>query len=371
MNKNIILPGLIFCTAFFYSSCRNKHESENDHVNFIRQSGDTVILGQKSHSLDKIVTMKVANREYAYSFTTTGVVRPLTGQLAQISAPFEGRIINSFVRLGEKIARGAPIFSIASPEYFEAVRSLQETTKEHETAIKNFNRKKELMDQGVVSKKDFEEATLSLDLARRDYEKACANVKIFNVNPENTDSLNPLIITSPISGEVVSDNITLGQYLKTDSDPVVVVANLEKVWVVAHVKEKDLGKIKAKAQVEIITEGLPDKTFTGTVEYIGNIMEDQTRSVEVFIECGNSEKLIKPGMFVTVHFRYTIENAILIPATALLQDDDRTFVFVRLSDSIFIRRTISVVSLENHQVLASSGLCNGDIIVSEGGIYLR
>jgi len=371
MNKNIPLPVLIIYAVLLATSCKSTPEAGKNSDLVLRQSGDTVVLNADYPSKNKIIIGKINYQKYTYSFTTTGVVRPLTGHLAEISAPFEGRITNGFVSLGEKISKGAPLFGMTSQEYNEAVRNFQQSAKEKETAQKNFNRKKDLLDQGIVSKKDFDDASLSLEIAQKEYDKAGSNLKIFNIDPETADFSHPLIISSPIAGEVVSLNLTLGQYLKADSEPVAVIANLDKVWIVAHIKEKDLGKISLKDQVDIVTESLAENPFRGTVEYIGNIMEDQTRSVEVFIECTNVDKLIKPGMFVTVHFRRNIENALIIPSTALLQDENRTFVFVKISDNIYCKKTVVSTSLENRQLLIKSGLTAGDVIIFEGGIYLR
>ena len=73
----------------------------------------------------------------------------------------------------------------------------------------------------------------------------------------------PLIVRSPIAGEVVKDRIVIGQYMKEDAEPVAVIADLSKVWVVAHVKEKDLSLIQALDEVEIRLVAMPDKTDIG------------------------------------------------------------------------------------------------------------
>ncbi|HVN58227.1 MAG TPA: efflux RND transporter periplasmic adaptor subunit [Bacteroidales bacterium] len=371
MNKHIFLPSLIISAVLLNFSCRSKPLQDNNSDASLKHSGDTVILGRDYLSRNKIITEKAGFQKYTFPFTVPGVVKPLTGQLAEISAPYEGRLTASYVRLGQQVSKGSPIFGLASPDYYEAVKNFQQSAKEKEVAQRNYNRKKELSDQGVLSKKDFDDASLALDVAQKEYEKAGANLKIFNIDPETADFTRPLIISSPISGEVVSLNLTLGQYLKSDSDPVAVVANLDKVWVVAHIKEKDLGKINLRDMVDVFTESLPDKPFKGTVEYLGNILEDQTRSMDTYIECANSERLIKPGMFVSVRFMNIIENALIIPSTAILQDEDRTYLFLKLSDNVFVRRTVTAASLENHKMLVTSGITNGDEIVYEGGIYLR
>jgi cobalt-zinc-cadmium efflux system membrane fusion protein len=304
-------------------------------------------------------------------FTTTGVVRPLAGHKADVAAPFEGRIVKSFIKLGQKVKTGTPLFEVSSSDYLESVRMFLQAGRERELAEKNYIRKKELMDTGISSRKEFDEAKLEFDLADKEYEKTAATLKIFNLNREEADLAQPLIVRSPISGEVVRIDITVGQYLKSDSEPIVTIADLDKILVIASVREKDIGAVNLQDQVEIYTESLPDKPVKGLVTYIGNIMNEQTRSVEVYIVCDNPVKLLKCGMFVTARFYHRLNNAIIIPASSVLQDYDKCFVYVKSGPETFVKRQIAVTSVQEKQMMVHSGLEAGNIIVSEGGIYLR
>jgi cobalt-zinc-cadmium efflux system membrane fusion protein len=348
---------------------RGKHQSVES--NNIIARGDTVFVPLSSPVGTKLKIHTVESQEYLIQFTTTGVVKPLSGHLAEVTAPFEGRIVKSFVKLGQKITTGTPLFEVSSSDYLESVRMCLQARRERELAEKNFIRKKDLLESGISSRKEFDEAKLALDLADKECEKTTAILKIFNINPEEADLTQPLIVRSPISGEIVSTDITVGQYIKSDSDPIVTVADLGKIWVVARVKEKDLGAINPQDQVEVFTEGLPDRAIKGVVNYIGNIMNEQTRSVEVFIECGNPEKILKSGMFVTVKFYHELADAIIIPASTVLQDYNKSYLFVQAGQGIFVKREVSVTSIADKKLIVHSGLETGNIIVSEGGIYLR
>ncbi len=99
--------------------------------------------------------------------------------------------------------------------------------EKRELAEKNYIRKKDLLESGVSSKKDFDEAKLALDLAEKECEKTTAILKIYNLNPEEADLTQTLIVRSPISGEIVHTDITVGQYIRSDSDPIVTIADLE------------------------------------------------------------------------------------------------------------------------------------------------
>jgi cobalt-zinc-cadmium efflux system membrane fusion protein len=342
-----------------------------DESGSIVTRNDTVIVPAGSAIFASLKMLTINSRENLIMLNTTGVVKPLPGHLAEISAPFEGRIAKSFIKLGQKVTNGTPLFEVNSSDYLESVRMCLQARRERELAEKNYSRKKELLESGITSTKEFDEAKLAFDLAEKECEKTNAILKIFNIDPEKADLTKPLIVRSPISGEIVRTDITVGQYIKSDSDPIVTVADLGKIWVVARVKEKDLGAISPQDQVEVFTEGLPDKAIKGIVDYIGNIMNEQTRSVEVYIECENPEKIIKSGMFVTVRFYHKMDNAIIVPASSVLQDNYKSYLYIQANQGTFVKREVTVTTTGDKELIIHSGLESGTIIVSEGGIYLR
>lgn len=352
---------------------RNRHRGGHNfpEIPAIKYHDDTVLIPGNSPVNGKLSLLTTGATEPNARFATTGVVRPLPGHMAEIASPFEGRLIKSFVTLGQKVSTGTPLFEISSSDYLETVRMYLQAKREKEMAEKNYTRKKELLEAGIVSSKDFEEARLAFDLAEKELEKTAAILQIFNIDTENPDLAKPLIMRSPIAGEVVRADITPGQYIKADSDPIVTVSNLGRVSVVAHVREKDLGSISLKDKVEVCTESRKNNPFSGEITYIGSMMNEQTRSVDVFIECENREASLKSGMFVTVWFYHNEEEAIIIPASSLLQDEDMCFLFVQVSPGTFVKRRVEVTSVPDLKLRVDSGISAGEIIVTEGGIYLR
>ncbi|MFH0842258.1 MAG: efflux RND transporter periplasmic adaptor subunit [Bacteroidota bacterium] len=351
------------------SRARGNHESGARGNILI--TGDTAYVPSISSLNAKLELQTIDLTEHLLQFTTTAVVRPISGNKAEIATPFEGRIARTFIKLGQKVKTGSPLFEVSSSDYMESVRMYMQAYRERELAEKNLTRKKDLMDSGISSKKEFDEAKLEFDLADKELEKTEAILRIFNIDPGDADLAIPLIVRSPISGEVVRTDITVGQYLKSDSDPILTIADLDKVLVVASVREKDLGSVNLRDQVEISTESHPDKAVNGLVNYIGNIMNEETRTVEVFIECENPGSILKCGMFVTAKFYHKLDNAIIIPSSAVLQDYDKSYIFIKADHDKFLKREITVTSIPGKRIIVRTGLSKGDIIVSEGGIYLK
>jgi membrane fusion protein, heavy metal efflux system len=371
MKNSILNPFIVFATLVAIYSCGHKNQQDNSNAD-LSITGDSVSISDNSPVLSKLTLQTATQQDYTSQCITTATVKPISGHLAEVSSPFEGRIVKSFVKLGEKVSSGTPLFEVNSNEYFEAVKAFLQAKQTKLLSEKNLQRKKDLAANGVSSKKELEEAETDFTIAQKECEKAEATLRIFNVNADDVNMAKPLVVRSPISGEVVKNNITVGQYQKTDGESVVTIAELEKVWVVARVKEKNIGQITRQDKVLIYTESLPEKPIEGFVDYIGNMMDEQTRSVEVYIECNNHEKTLKPGMFVTTSFGHKISNAIVVPSSAVLQQEDKSYVFVQIGKNKFCKKPVTVFSNgDDKHLVVSAGIDNGSIIVTDGGIYLR
>jgi cobalt-zinc-cadmium efflux system membrane fusion protein len=365
-----LLPML--CMMLCLLSCSKSGKTEKtEKETHLTVSGDTVIVPEDSPILSKITLQTAVSKNCSIEYMTTGTVKSLSDCIADISAPFNGRIIRSYVKLGQKVKAGSPLFEISSPEYFETIKSYLQAKQEKELNEKNFNRKKDMFENGVGSKKEFEEAESAYQLSLKESEFAAASIRVFNTDPESVSLEKPMIVYSPINGEVVKTDFTTGQYIKADADPVIKIADLKKVWVVARVKEKNIGMINSENKVQIFTEAYPDKPVVGTVDYIGNIMDEQTRSVEVYVLCENHDNMLKPGMFATVSFVQDIAGAMIVPEKAVLQEENKSYLYARTDKNMFIKKIVTVSSNGEKNLIVHNGIMPGDVIVADGGVYLR
>jgi len=354
--------------AWLAFACHNNTES-GSFPNFLIK-GDTIIISPNSNLNEKIKTAGVCTAPYSQKLSATGVVKAIPNNYAQIASPFAGRIIKSFVKLGQHVGVNAPIFEISSPSFFEAGKTFYQSKQQMQLAEKNLKRQQDLLKNGVGIQKDLEEAEVSYELTKRDFENAVASLKVYHVNSDELVLGQPLIVRSPIAGEVVSDNIVIGQYLREDAEPVALVAELSKVWVVGQLKEKDITSIHESDQVEIEVAGIQGLIIQGVVYHISEMLDEETRSVEVFIECENKGRNLKPGMYATVQFTEKACSSILIPASAVLQMEESSFVFVKTNGNGYLKRLIETSGTDNDRIILKSGLTPEEEIVTEGAFYL-
>jgi len=350
------------------SSCG--HHKEHKEIKDYTINGKTIIINSNSKLLDKIKTSKVKTHRYSEEVTASGSVKAIPNKYAEIAAPFAGRIVKSFIRLGQHVKKNEPIFEINSPEFFEAGKLYYQAKQELELAHKNLKRQEDLSNNGVGIQKELEEAIVNHSNKERDFENAKLSLKVFQVNPKNLVLGQSLIVRSPIEGEIISNNLVIGQYIKDDETPVASVAELSKVWVVGQVKEKDISKISKESTVQICLSSIGEQCINAKVYHISDILDIDTRAVEVFVECDNSDRLIKPGMYATVTFIHTPQEKILIQSSAILQLENNKYVFVKTGENSYERRSVKTKTTNSKMTIIEAGLNIGEEIISTGSYYL-
>ncbi|MDR0573944.1 MAG: efflux RND transporter periplasmic adaptor subunit [Tannerella sp.] len=365
MDKIFMLIGLCILPV----SCK-QNKSANDNAD-IQYKSDAIVVSPNSPVLNDIVTESARLQDFLAEFRTVGTVRPVTGKLAGIAPPFAGRIVKSFVRLGQKVSAGSTVFELASSEFYEATKTYFAAQSANELARINYNRQKELAANGVAAQRDLEQAKSEAHIANQEFEQAKATLQLFNIDVASLQMGQPMKVVSPISGEVVKSDIAIGNYTKEDSEPLVVVADLSRVRVAALVKENYFGAIKPGDRVEIFTNAHPDKVIWGAIHYVGEMLDEETRSLEVIVECNNADRELKIGMFCEVRFLSSPTKAIILPSTAVMQEQDNDYVLIEISKGNYIRRKVETESVHLDSVRVISGISEGENVVVKGGIYLN
>lgn len=368
VRSNItVLLLLAVTSSFLLQSCGNSKEDNHGHTAGYAIKGDTVVLTENSNIKSKLNFSTVAERDFVMELTTAGIVRAIPTAYAEIAPPFAGRVLKSYVRLGQKVNAGSPVFEISSPDYFNAQKDYFDAKQEFRQAELNLKRQQDLLKNGVGVQRELEEAETEFTTKKSALSNASAALKIFNIDPEKTVLGHPLTVVSPIRGDILTNKIVIGQYLKEDAEPLAVVAELSKVWIVGQVKEKDIRFIRTLDDVEVRVAAFPDRAVKGKIYHVNEIVNEETRSVEVLVECENPNHDLKPGMYVTVLFKDTPENTILVPSKSVFQKEEKQFVFVKIDDTRFEKRQIETAGTSNGSVIVTSGLRTGEVIVTEGG----
>lgn len=369
MKKIKIFQLFLLASLLCLIGCK-KNETQQENNSFVIK-GDSVFIKNNDIVFSQIKLSEVETVPYSKEVITAGTVQPVPTQFAYIAPPFAGRVVKSYIKLGQKVKENTPLFEIVSPDFTNAQKEFFQAKSEKELAQKELKRKQDLLNNGVASQKEMEEAANVLQIAEKEYENTYAALQVYHVNAENMVLGQPLIIRSPITGEVIENNVITGQYIKDDSDPIATIADLSEVWISAQVKEKDIRFIHENDEMDIYIAAYPEKTLKGKVFHVEGAVDDDTRAIKVLSFVDNKDGLFKIGMYTTVHFLDKPADFIQIPETALLQGEKNSYVFVQKSPDIFIKTPVEVEATMDGTAIISKGLSKNDVIISEGGYYLK
>lgn len=359
---------LILGVCLITYSCHKQNTEEEKPEYIVR--GNTIILTDNSNIKNHLKAEPVNKEWLSPDLSTVGIVRAIPTGYAEIVPPFAGRITQSFVKLGQKVNIGSPLFAISSPEYFNAQKDYFEAQQEYSLSNLNLKRQKDLLQHGVGIQRVVEEAKTDYETKKSALENASAALKVFNINPSNLKLGQPLVVSSPIKGEIITSNIVIGQYIKEEAEPIATIAELNKVWIAGQIKEKDLGFINKLREVTIQADAFPTKNITGKIFHVNEMVDEDTRSVEVLVECDNSDKILKPGMYVNVHFKNEPEETLTVPTKAIYQVNDDQFVFVQIDKNKFVKKKVQTKDISKDKTEIKNGINAGENVVIEGGIYL-
>lgn len=358
--------------AFFcLAACTGNGSGMAEEITYQK---DSVIVREDSPIISKLKFETLRKEPFSSEFRTVGTVQAETGHYAEVGVPFDGRVIKALVQLGMKVRAGQALFEFSAPELLETSKLYFQSKRSYETAKANYDRKEALKGSGIVSQRELEETLTEAENARNEMEYAEAAIRVYGMDPSSVTLGQAQKILAPISGEIVRNNLIPGSFTKADGEALVTIADLGRVWVTAQVKERFIGAVNPGGTAEVFTEADPDEAIIGKVINVGNLVDEQTRSVQVVISCDNPETKLKHGMYVSVHFISEPQESILVPSTAVFQGEESSYVYVTTDKlNVFLKRFVETGSADDgkSRIHIKSGLCEGERILSEGGLFLN
>jgi len=149
-----------------------------------------------------------------------------------------------------------------------------------------------------------------------------------------------------------------------------VVADLSTIWVTAQVPEKDIQRVRMGEDARVQFSAYPGERFTGRVQFIGDVLAPETRTVKVRIQLANPQHRLKPGMFARVTLEGEEAPELVVPSSALLVRGDKTFLFVEKAPWTFERRPVETGEPLATGVSVAQGLSSGERIITANTILL-
>jgi len=288
-------------------------------------------------------------------------------ELAQLKLKREEEIASQNIYAQAAVQKAEAEVQQAEKELSQRKAELEQAKRQLEIAKAALEREQRIAEQNLLAQRELQEAKAGYEQAKVELLAAQNALKLLRVKAGQSARI-PII--APISGRILERRVSLGQTVNAN-DVLFLILDLSSVWVDLRVFERDVHAVKVGQKVTIITPAYPNRTFIGTVRYVGDVLDEKTRTLLVRCQISNPQRLLKPEMFVRAQIQIRKRKALVIPVTAYHEDEGKAKVYVRKVGNRFEEREVVLGARSGGWVEVKAGLRNGELIVSEGAFLLK
>jgi cobalt-zinc-cadmium efflux system membrane fusion protein len=369
---------LTSCGGSPASEAEPPSQADHEHVAGTESEFEDIILTADELEAIQLATDTARVRTLASELSAMGRVLANQHRTAIVSYPFTARVARIDVRVGAWVEAGQELVVLQSEEVGAATSEFYKADADFQLAQLDHERETLLFESGVGAQKNSLAAEAALRVAQASLDAAEKKLHVLGFSEEEvtilTDShqVNPIIaLFSPIAGKVVSNNVVLGEMVD-ESTEILTIMDPRLLWVDAEIYEKDIAKLRTGQNVAISVPAYPNDTFNGSITYISDVLNDDTRTITVRTEVPNADNRLKPGMFASVIIELdTNGGAIAVPVEAVLDDEGARLVFIRTGPRQFEPRHVTTGTREDGFVEIVSGIEVGEEIVTTGNFQLK
>jgi len=341
-------------------------------------------------------TAAAGPRDVRRLITTTGVVTAAQPRVTHIRPLGTGVVQELFVRLGDRVEKDQPLLTYdnidlgeAIGEYLDLLGGLSRLEARRVVAETSLERGEALLEVEAIPRGELElrqaeygQALAELESQRASLERVEERLHRFGVTEEEMDNISlemlqnhaPLSVSTlraPRAGVITQLEAAQGELIDRESELLTIV-DTSIVWVMADLYEKDLGEAKEGEDVDIVVPSYPDETFTGTIDYVSDFLDPDSRTAKVRCIVENPDRRLKLQMFATVDIPVFLASAsVAVPLAALQQIGEETVVFLQLDSTHFEKRPVHLGAQGVRWVEVLDGLEAGEVVVTEGSFYLK
>ncbi|MBX3171570.1 MAG: efflux RND transporter periplasmic adaptor subunit [Candidatus Eremiobacteraeota bacterium] len=418
-----------------------------------------------------VVLAPVTRRQVSGSLRLTGQVRATEAGSVILTAPLDGVAVSALVKVGSSVAPDQPLVEMNSVYGLTSLQILERLEKEQDDVVEargrlsealtreteaqtslgqarakvaslradlrqaeaelqfarsDVRRKQELVEDGITSRAELEEARTrlakaeavrqaaeqelsiargqlplfqrnigqfrqavrlaqeSVELSESNYQRNRAvlsqsqlvgtdlpadltSLSLAGSKPAGAAQASTFFVRAPIAGVVTRLSVTRGQRLQSGAE-IGQVQELSRVYVDANAFEADVAALRPGMPLQVISNG---KTYRGRLDYIGRQVDPQTRAIAVRSLIHNPEGGLRPDTFVEVNIALPGGPGLTVPKQALLSLGNQKFVLVEASPGHYVRRTVRAGIESGAEVQIIEGLKEGEKVVSQGGLLLE
>lgn len=369
-QRRLLLSLLMIAMLGLLAHSVSRSKDHSAPVPSVIYQGSRLVVPENSALRSAVHVEPVQLQSVVTTVIVPATVQSIPAKTVNILPPVTGQITKIFKIIGEPVVAGDPLYALVSPDLAQALATKKIAAAAYALAQQNLKRQRELAHYEINAIRDIEQAENDMLLTEAELRRSTARLQALHIDPADQDTLGNMVIRSPIDGVVTAVSGGAGTYWSDLTAPVMTVADLSQVYLVASAQEHDLPDFFIGQKAQAVFEQT-SKPFESHVEFIDPVLNADTRTVSVGLSLDNADGSMRPNMFGRIRFQRKPRQRILLPITAVIQRGFDSIVFVEVAPWQFEPRRVKVgLQLDDH-IEIESGLIDHERVAMTGGIILN
>ncbi|NEW79746.1 MAG: efflux RND transporter periplasmic adaptor subunit [Gelidibacter sp.] len=380
---NIYKISAILLFLAVLGSCQNKTTKQDEHSEneseHHEESSQIVVLQQKQLEVMDIELGTAKQINLGDALKVNGQLELPPQNRASVSAIVGGRVQSIAVIEGDYVKKGQVLAQLNNPEFITIQREYLSAKNNIVFLEKDYQRKKELLKDGITSAKSFQQAEAAYNEGKSTLNAAKSMLQLMDISVsglENGRIIAAVPVVSPINGVVQNIDINIGKFVASEQKMFEIIDN-EFLHLGLKVFEKDIEKVKIGQKITFSLTTRPDKIYEAEIFALGKAFDMNTRAVLVHAKIIGTHEGLLTGMFVEARIVTSSKEVRALPNEAFINEKGLDYVFVQKSktgdkiefEKIQVNKGVSDLSFT--EVLFIKDLPKETIIVTKGAYYLN
>jgi cobalt-zinc-cadmium efflux system membrane fusion protein len=391
VKSNLLLALLL--TTILSAGCSNPIASTESPAapKETKADKEEIVLSHQQQASARIETQEVSISREPEMLRVKGRIALDDDQISRVGVRTLGSVMRVFANLGDHVKKGQILARYHADEVRDSRAQYRATLSELDRAKaavaqaqRSLNRAQRLLELKAGSVQQVEQAQQDLVGAQSVQKKAEIEVdrgrdlleddlKVPADPPPNRqdETEDEVPIIAPGDGYVIEKNVTPGKTVELSS-VTFVIGDLSKVWMLAAVRQDDLGKLRQGQSAFVTLPGQDGVRLVGRLTNLGQEFDPKTRVMQVRIELANTNNRLRPEMLANAEFPIGAgKPVLLVPSDAVQQVNGVDVVFIRSAVDRFTARPVHVGETADGKTPILEGINAGDVIAVRGSFILK
>lgn len=363
--------------ALALTGCKTENAVKTTAAAAAPPARDPMTIEAEPHLLAMLKLGRPSTKSVRATLRVAGRVEADETRIARISAPLTGRITEMIATEGQAVRRGQVLATIRSNELSDAQFAYLKAVSQRQLADRAVARAKQLISAGVIGEAEIQRREAEATQATAEVGALHDQMRVLGMTEEEIAIIernrrvdSSMRVQASIDGIVMERKFTNGQMAQS-SETMFVLADLSSVWLIADVPEQTAGDLAPGQSVEAEIASMPGHRIHGVLSFVSAIVSPETRTVRARMVLPNPGRRYKPSMLATLQVSEEAEREQVVPATAIVRENNQDHIFVQQAANRFQMRRVKIGAEFGADRVLEDGLRAGENIVLDGAFHLN